>query len=80
MILQPGWQPLSADSNKQGVCFDWDPPISVKRRNCHSANLRRAVIGCLAVFFLVLKLGGPSEEKNPLSDPWVFGLIYVERQ
>ena len=59
----------------QGDCFDWDSPISVPKRKLQFSQsqlpfqlilfLRRAVIGCLAVFFLVPKLGGPSENKPP---------------
>ena len=66
----------------QGDFFHWYPPISVPKWKLPTSQsqllfqyillLKKAVIGCLAVFLSVLKLGGTSEKNHPVSSHTVY--------
>ena len=63
-----------------GWFFNWPSPISVSIRKSQSSQSQpflvtgfsatAAVVGWLAVFFLVLKLGGTSEKNHPVHTVW----------
>ena len=67
---------IIVDFRSTGWFFHWYPPISVPKRNPSSSQSRpflvtgftgtAAVIGLLAISFLVLKSGGTSEKNHPV--------------